>query len=163
MAPDNDFRKELEELSPILSKIRRDGIYTAPPPGYFEELPSNILSRVKEAKVIEMKPLRRIWRTLAAAVATGAVLVTGWILIGDNSPAGHSNLSADATVQHQIQQVSDTEMAAYIDRNSVATGNDYLLTSGPITDDDVPLVLADVSDQELQQYVDQNLPTTKLN
>nr|MBA4168675.1 hypothetical protein [Chitinophagaceae bacterium] len=75
------------------------------------------------------------------------------------------NISAPANmvfVQKDMQQVSDTEMAAYVDAHDIAPVDD-VSANAQIRDEDVPLVLADITDQELQQYLDQENLSPKLN
>lgn len=156
MAPDNDTHKELEEVSPFLARLPKSSPYTVPS-GYFEEFPTSVLSEAKQAKVINIAPKRGIWRLAIAAAVAGAILLGGWFFMEKQAPA-----DTLASVQKQMQQVSDTEMAAYVEGSDVIQSDD-LSSSAPIKDEDLPLMLADVSDQELQHYLDQQTPSAKLN
>lgn len=158
MAPDNDIQKELEEISPFLSRLPKVNPYTVPA-GYFEQFPSSVLTEARQAKVLSITPKRTVWRLAVAAVIAGAVMIGGWIFVERRTP-----VDAVASVQKQIGRVSDAEMAAYVEGSgSLVIQSDDLSSSAPMKDEDVPLVLADVSDQELQQYVDQHAPSAKLN
>jgi hypothetical protein len=160
MTPDNDTRKELESISPVLSRLSKTNPYIVPP-GYFEQLPSAMLAQVKQAKVVVMAPKRNIWRLAVAAAIAGAVILGAWLLMDKQSSVDTLAQVNDVSVQKQMQQVSETEMADYVDRNDIIPAED--ISSAPISAEDVQLVLADVSDQELQQYLDQENVSANLN
>lgn len=158
MAPDNDINKELEEISPFLSRLPKNNPYSVPS-GYFEQFPSSVLAKVKQARVVSIGVKRNVWRLAAAAAIAGAVMIGGWIFMEKQTP-----VDTTASVQKEMKQISDTEIMAYAEGSrGIVTQGDDLSSSAPIKDEDVPLVLANVSDQDLQQYLDQQTPSSKLN
>lgn len=161
MATDKEIHKELEEISPVLSRLPKINPYTVPD-GYFEQFPSTILAEARQAKVISIAPQRNTWRLAAAAVISGAILLGGWFFMQKRSSVDVLAPANVASVQTEMQQVSDTEMVAYVEGNGITPADD-VSASGQISDEDVPLVLADVTDQELQQYEEQENSPANLN
>lgn len=165
MANNTEIQQELEEIGPALSRILNTTPYTPPPAGYFEQLPTSVLAEIQQAKVVGMVPRTNRWRFAAAAAIAGALIIGAWLFTEKRSPNGPAPLAeatSAAPIQQGIQQVSDSDMANYVNVNDIS-GSEDVPSLGPISDEDIDLVLADVSDQELQQYLDQDDVSPKLN
>jgi hypothetical protein len=142
---------ELENLSPLMSSLKDKQVYEAPA-GYFDQLPQQILQKVKSqpAKVVSMNFTRKIVRYAAAAVVAGLIVVAAWLYIGNGKE--EPGLAG-------IEQISDESLETYIDnQSSVSPAETMVLadnTNAEIDEEDMKDMLADVSDEELQKYVDQ--------
>jgi len=158
MATDNEIQTELEEISPVLSRLLKTNPYTVPT-GYFEQLPSTILAEVKQVKVMTMTPVSSAWRIALAAAVMGLIFTGGWLYMQKQPATSPLN---EVSMQKGMQQVSETEMANYIDVNDILSV-DAISSSEQISGEDVALVLADVPDQELKQYLEQENLSPKLN
>lgn len=142
---------ELENLSPLMSSLKDIQVYEAPA-GYFDQLPRQILQKVKSqpAKVVSMNFTRKVVRYAAAAVVAGLVVAATWLYIGNGKE--ESGLVG-------IEQISDEGLESYIEnQSSVIPAETAVLavnTNAEIDEEDMKDMLADVSDEELQKYVDQ--------
>jgi hypothetical protein len=142
---------ELENLSPLMSSLKDKQVYEAPA-GYFDQLPQQILQKVKSqpAKVVSMNFTRKVVRYAAAAVVAGLVVAAAWLYTGNGTDEG--SLVG-------IEQISDEGLESYIEnQNSVNPAETTVLaanTNAEIDEEDMKDMLADVSDEELQKYVDQ--------
>jgi hypothetical protein len=139
---------ELENLSPLMSSLKNKAVYEVPA-GYFENLPEQMLKQAKSqpAKVVRMNFARRAMRYAAAAVVAGLIIAAAWIYLGTNK-------SADGTSIAGIEQVSDEMLENYLETNLVEAPV-LASNSSEIDADDLKDILADVTDEELQKYVDQ--------
>ena len=150
MATENDHDNELELLRSSLAGMPKQTPYTVPA-DYFEHFPSAMLKKVQEAKVVRMPFSKRNWKLAAAAVIAGALLTGGWLFY--RQPSTATVTQQPVLVQKQMQQVSEPEMVAYLERNNISVMDESTGFS-PIRATDLSLVFIDVSDQELQYYLD---------
>lgn len=165
MSTRKEIQEELEEIGSVLARIPRTNPYSPPPDGYFEQLTATMLQEVRQAKLVPLVARRSVWRMAAAAAIAGFLVLGGWLYLEKHSP-GTNEVVADAsilpTLQKNIQQVSDSEMVNYVEGNDIVDP-DEVSSTVPIKEEDLNLVFADVSDQELQQYLDQQNVSVKLN
>ncbi len=142
----NEYFVELEEVAPLLNTINKKNIYSLPQ-GYFEHL--NIIIPAKKlsgAKVVFLSKTRRLISYAAAAVIAG-VLVTGAIFYPGNS--------ASFDVSKEVNKLSDAELNGYLESaHSISFMDDTMILNqeSPSIQEHLKLV----SDQELQQYLDEN-------
>ena len=146
-------QEELDDFSPVLHNLKHAPLYEVPA-GYFDQLPDVILSKVRSeqpAKVVKMGS-RNVLRRYIAAAAVLAVMITGaWLYFQPSS--GTENPKTTVA----IQQVPDEELVRFIDDQALAAeiaGNTIAYTE--FDNNDMHDLLADVSDEELQQYVEKN-------
>jgi len=159
-----DFvNEELENLSPVMLKLKGKQVYEVPD-GYFENTAASFLDKAKHqqpAKVISIGFGKKLVRYAAAAIVVGVIAVAGYFYTG-NKPA--------TTLQNPnvpgIAKVSDLEIENFLNNNTVATpgADSTLVTDGDINENDSKDLLANISDEELQQYAtDQHLETPITN
>lgn len=156
-----DFVKdELELLSPLMRSLRKEQVY-AIPAGYFEQLPAAILKRVtnqEPAKVVSMSFRKRVVRYAVAAVVTGIIVTAGLLFVNrNNSIAPDSMAQSEDKLKKEalsnVHTLSDEELINYIENQTVSLP-DYLgASSQEIDSEDVKLMLADIPDSELKQYL----------
>lgn len=170
-----------DDLSPVLAVVRSVPAYRAPE-GYFAELPAAIAAKAVletgAAKVIPMtstipmtalsrgedtrpggqKVLKGHWwkYTSVAAVAACLLIIVNWPQA--TSTKGTEKPDTPEMIAQRLQKVSDQEIMAYLDDEHTFVADPA--TNGPETLDlnegDVKSLLGDVSDSDLQQYVEEH-------
>lgn len=142
---------ELENLSPMMSSLKSKQSYQIPA-GYFEQLPEQVLQKAKSqpAKVVSMNFARKAIRYAAAAVVAGLIITAAWLYFGTGNKATDTDPALAG-----IEQVSDEMLESYLE-NQLTTETTVLASNDDDIDaDDLKDMLADVSDDELQKYIDQ--------
>jgi len=161
-----DFvNEELENLSPVMAGLKKKPVYEVPA-GYFDANPAVILEKAKEqlpAKVVRIGFGKRVIRYAAAAVVTGIVVMTGYLY--QHKPAAPVTDIAAATAK-----IPDQEIESFLNNNTVSIGDTYADTvntaavdEAGASGDETKDLLADISDEELQKYVDQHNETPITN
>jgi hypothetical protein len=176
--PDGYF----EEQSPILTVANDRSTYQAPA-GYFAGLPERILEKVIEpalaGKVIRMdspaansreerrnesgKVLKGSWwkYSAAASIAACLLLIFSWPSVDTRT----NNGSVVIETTHGLEKLSDQEILAYLDDqhdalNVSAVNSTAALDPGAasldINEGDVKSLLGEVSDNDLQQYMEEH-------
>ena len=151
--------EEEEALSPLMSGLRGEQIYTVPE-GYFETFPANVLSVVAApapAKVVSFSKRRSWLRYAVAAVATGLIITGGWLRL--HGPV-KKTVNGGTDIVQGLTGVSDQEIESYVDNHSSqiqeqAEDLTNSTASLDITDNDVKSFLGDVSDNELNAYLEE--------
>lgn len=164
------FNQETE--SEVLSAIGKAMPYTVPQ-GYFEALPQQVLAKLSRpsAKVVPLFA-RRWMRVAAAAVVGGVMLVGGYRLLNqreNEEPTAATYRQPDTTgklvakaekpsVTQDISKASTEDLDAFI--KSVPLNQRKLQgkASQPATQGEVKDLLKDVSEKEIDNFLDQ-LPT----
>ena len=171
------------ELSPVLTVAHDRRTYQVPE-GYFAALPQRILDQVAEpvatAKVVAMDPgiiernadareggrvLKGRWWTYssgaAAAIAACFLLIFSW-------PEIDANRVSVATAQVGLEKLSDRDLQAYLDDQHAVLGESEDQHAMPgesisnsmvaldMNEGEVKSLLAGVSDDDLQQYLEEN-------
>lgn len=140
--------EELENLSPVMNSLKGVNVYQVPS-NYFEQLPASLLQKATQqqpAKVVSMTFTRRVMQYAVAAVMTGLVIMGGLKLFNTQV----------APTEPGIAGIPDTEIIQYLESNGDNT--EPVLTTEESIDlsaDDMKEMLADISDEELQQFVEQ--------
>jgi hypothetical protein len=152
--------EETAIISPFLASLKKESPLSVPQ-GYFENLtPGLPAAEAKKgsARVIAFRT-DRIFRYMAAAVIVGFISLAAWIFLKSPDSADKYALKQDTTVDKQVQQnigeMSDIDIATYLDVNELTTMEQRDVQ---VADDDVTLMLAEVSDQELENYVELHRP-----
>jgi hypothetical protein len=164
-------REELEIISPLLDGISKKMPF-ATPEGYFENLTPTI--RVadnethKPARVVKMFQPQRTFRYAAAAVTVGVIGIAAWLFFMNDLSTSRYAMKPDVEVQKELKndvgQLSEKELAAFLEGNvntSITTYDGNI--SNDINEADLKLMLADIPDQELEKYVDQNTVKEEFN
>ena len=145
--------EELENLSPTMLSLKKKQVYEVPD-GYFDNTASVILNKAKQqqpAKVISIGFGKKIMRYAAAAVVIGIVATSSWIYF---KPV--STTDTIAGIVDKVKNASDDEILNFTENNTASVADTAIIT----TDDDISYkdskdLLANISDEELQQYADQ--------
>jgi hypothetical protein len=155
-----DFvNEELENLSPLMAGLKDKQVYETPA-GYFETLPGQVMDRVKKmsepAKVVSIGFGRKLMRYAVAAAVIGVVAIGAWWFVGGKSGAGPSN---EIVASKEVDKLSTEELQSYLEEVPVAVPADLLAanTKLEIEESDMSDLFQNVSDEEIQKYLDQNL------
>lgn len=150
---------ELENLPAVLTGLQHTTAYQVPA-GYFEQLPATILGKVtgaaQPAKVVSFNT-RRFVRYAAAAVVAGFIAVSAWWLA---SPSGKPPV--DVSVANKVEKLSEDELQSYLENQTAPMPASDLLAvhnRPEIESADLSGLLENVSDEEIQRYLEQNLLT----
>ena len=150
------------ELSPLLASLKTLPSYRVPA-GYFDELAKNLVLPQPvpaPAKVIQMKRFG-YRQMLAAAVVAGLVFLGSWFffLQGNNdeqdSMAMNSQVISDKTIHDQTTKIPDAELLTYLDSTEDFGIPDEVIIDPESGSDLASLMLTDISDEELEDYIDQ--------
>jgi hypothetical protein len=93
---------------------------------------------------------RKIMRYAAAAVVAGLILTAGWLYMGKDTnplPSGEENPIAG------VEAISDDVLESYLENQTAGLADAPIATSYEIDANDMKDLLAEVSDDELQQYI----------
>lgn len=160
-----NIKEELQLLSPLLGGLSKNTPYTVPE-GYFENLVPAVkvvVPQHKGAKVVNFNAGRNKLQWLAAAVTVGIIAITVWFLF--NQPLTENNqiaVNRDSVVQDEmkkrVSQISENEIVAFIENGSPIFIYENSGDGGELNAEDVRLMLADISDQELEYYLNQQSP-----
>jgi hypothetical protein len=161
-------KEELEIISPFLSGLSKKMPYTAPD-GYFDTLTPGIRGTQNEnrepARVIKMFQPRKTFRLAAAAVTVGIIGIAAWLFIhkpSDNLYATKTDTEIQKELKNKVSEISENELANFVEANANISYTDSTGTA-EIGEEDVKLMLADIPDKELEQYLDQNSVKQKFN
>lgn len=161
-----DFvNEELENLSPVMLGLKSRQVYEVPD-GYFEHTAATFLDKAKQqqpAKVISIGFGKKIMRYAAAAVVTAVIATGSWIYF---KPAPSTTTDTLAGIVDKLKHASDDEIINFSENNtaSVADTSTLIPTDGDISANDSKDLLANISDEELQQYAaDQHIETPITN
>jgi hypothetical protein len=153
-----------DELSPVLTVAQDRSTYQVPE-GYFAGLPETILEKVaapvSAAKVIPMradggKVLKGHWwkYSSVAAIAACFLLIFTWPQVATKPGAGEMTVS----VSQDLQKVSDQEMQTYLDDQHAILAEPVNNSTATLdmNEGDVKSLLSDVSDSDLQKYMEEH-------
>ena len=145
---------ELENLSPLMQGIKRIMVYEVPA-GYFNQLPGQVMKAIKAqepAKVVSMSFTRRVLRYAAAAVVAGLIVTAGWMFLGK----GHHIIDNPGGDIAKFDSISDETLQKFIE-NQTPTPAETALASTTVEEldaNDMKDMLADVTDEDLQVYLE---------
>ncbi len=159
---------ELENLSPLMNGLKGIHVYKAPE-GYFQNLPDTVINKIKkpqQARVIALHN-RKNWLRYAAAAAVIGIIATSTLFIFNNkfSPKSFAYANIDGNqLTDSLQNTNDEDILSYMQSHNIQmtdTSNSVALLD--LNDNDADDMLADVSDNELQQYANDNYSNKELN
>lgn len=168
--PENYFQTNIEVLpaiineneeSLVLSFIEKDMPFDVPN-GYFFNLPDKIVDTVGTRAPQVVKMSGRKWMRIAVAAMIAGIITIGGIVYfkTDNSGSIDSgtvaNQNTKADINKELKTVSTAELDAFISTR-VVTEN-YSTANNTAKNSDVKTLLEDVSDKELEAFLDQ-VPT----
>jgi hypothetical protein len=143
-----------DALSPMMEALKHQNVYSVPQ-GYFESLPAKLLKQVsggQAARVVKGNFGRKLFQYAAAAVIAGVLFTVGFFTL--NNGDGESQIVSAKNLQEKAAQTSDEDILTYLSNQPAPLADVQLMASGAeIKEDAILDMLADVSDEELQHYV----------
>lgn len=120
--------EELRSISPLLYAIRNEEVFTTPP-GYFDELPQEVVLKVKpqDAMIIRMRRRSSIWQYSRAAVMTGIIALSALMVYNNQSPyvsTESGQYSSEQQINEGISKLSNDEIIKYLEVNT--TGDETI-------------------------------------
>jgi hypothetical protein len=160
--PDEDIRKELEELSPHLLKLKEQGDGFRLPEDYFQRMQKEVLDKVQGSTLAMpsknvgwldrlLEPLQFLFQPRwALSLATIALLVTlGAVWLYQNQPATESALSAE------LAKLDPESLDAYIQANLYEFDTETLLEFASNQENQPKF--EDLTPEELDQYLNETI------
>lgn len=151
---ENDFQEELENLSPLLSKLPKTNVYTIPE-GYFENQ-YFIKQKSSSAKLISIGAKSRKWFNYAAAACVAAVMLLGGYFYSVNKSSNNNviqNQYADINIKTAISQLSDSTINNYLRTDNTGA---YANQNPDNEDLNIQTLIENTSDEEIENYLIQN-------
>ncbi len=158
--PDEDIRKELEQLAPHLLKMKEQGDVFRLPEGYFQRMQKEVLEKVQAgSQPVAAKNIGWLDRLLepfqflfqprwALSLATIALLITlGAVWLYQNQPATESALSVE------LAKLDPESLDAYIQANLHEFDTETLLEFASNQENQPNF--EDLTPEELDQYLDE--------
>jgi len=156
------LKEELENISPLMSSLRTKTTYKIPS-RYFEGLPLSVLNKIKgqsSAKIIPVTFVRKVMRYAAAAVIAGIVISAGLLFQNKKSSTEISAavVKTDEMLEQETQKgvkgLSDDEIFNFVENNTASLPDPLSMASSvDIDSEDVKLMLTDIPDSELKQFL----------
>jgi len=166
MRKQDDLKQELEELSPLLQKLKAQDNPFKTPEGYFASLPDEIITRLRSAEQPQRAPARLSWTDrllgfletlmqprLAVGLATVALLIAAGVfwLRPENSGAPSEQQLA------LLSELSAEEVSDYITENIETFEEDELVLaateSGIEVENSLPAI--DLDSQAIEDYMEE--------
>lgn len=161
-------KEELDIISPFLSGLSKKMPFTTPE-GYFDTLTPGIRATESEnrepARVVRMFQPRKTFRLAAAAVTVGIIGIASWLFTREpatNQYSTKTDIEVQKELQHKVNEISENELANFVETNTNISFTDST-SMVEIGEEDVKLMLADIPDKELEQYLDQHSVKQKFN
>lgn len=152
--------EELENLSPLMSQLKPINVYSVPA-NYFDELPVAVLNKVKQpAKVVSISFTRKVMRLTVAACVAGIIGVAGWFYVANNNTTVQNTNDVVAAELQETEKAilntaSDEAIENFIEGNTTPVADESALAAADITVENTEDLFADVSDEQLQQYLEE--------
>jgi hypothetical protein len=164
--------EQLENLSPAIRSVQQKNPYSVPD-GYFEQLPAAILLKAASSPttpVLSLAPRKTNLRKYAVAAAVaGVIALSGYLFSGSKTGASLATANRNTLIDTAaLAKIPDPEIENFLHINTIALAeiaSDSLSTAklaGHIADDPKDL-LADISDEALESYIDQRPETPVAN
>lgn len=158
MKKNNDIKKELEEFSPLLAKIKAREPEHEVPENYFEALPDQVWEQIKLMPQPERAPVQPSWwervqaslqqlmqPRIAAGLATFVVLIV----------AGIYFLRPAATSDDPFAQLTAEEVTAYMTQNADEFEPQLLMEAMGEQSDMSILSGSEFNEEEIEQLLDE--------
>ncbi|HTL08284.1 MAG TPA: hypothetical protein VL307_08520 [Chitinophagaceae bacterium] len=148
----------LENLSPVMQELKHTQVYQVPD-GYFEQNVAAIMHRVKETKpagkLVSMSFGSKAMRYAAAAVMTGIVVIAGFLFFNKKDNVQPSLAGTKTTLDSAtLAKIPDQEIESFLKGNTVTLAD--VSDDNTVNENDLKDLLADIPDEELQQYLEQH-------
>ena len=154
---------ELETLPLILSAVNKEHVYKVPD-NYFINLPLLTLNKVNQQqnKLVSPGFRRMMTRYAMAALITGAVTIAAWEFFQHMPNAVNGNVLTGINKISDPEKISDDEIVNYLEFNEDAPSENNSKAVSDFKEEEVKELLADLPDDELEQYLNQHAASKDL-
>jgi hypothetical protein len=162
--PESFFQANIEHLpalvsgdqeSLVLSFVEKEMPYSMPQ-GYFDALPEQVLEKVADRRAKLVPITRRKWMRLAvAAMIAGIIAVSGFLYF---NRSGQMSVDNPQWVAKNLKGISSKGIEEFVKTAPVTSTSTATAQNKPARTADVKEMLQDVSDKELDAFLDQ-VPT----
>ncbi|MEO6313420.1 MAG: hypothetical protein ABIU63_17475 [Chitinophagaceae bacterium] len=147
------------DVSPMMQGLKEKRVYEVPA-GYFENNPATIVSKVTEqptGKLLSFGFGKKAMRYAAAAVVTGIIVVTGYV-ISTRPDMLHSVAASKSAPwdSARVAAIPDQEIEGFLNANTVSVADITTIDDHTVDEEDIKDLLADIPDEELQRYLEQH-------
>ncbi|MDP9230775.1 MAG: hypothetical protein M3O67_08900 [Bacteroidota bacterium] len=151
-------KEELATLSPLINGLQKKSPYSVPQ-GYFENLVNEVSAKTKtKAKVISFGKKSTWLKYTAAAIIAGAISIAGFFYFKQGIKPSDP-VKAWAKVEKKVQTVSDKDLEEFVQFSDAGLNENDIAKVQPQKTDEVNELLKDVSDTDLQEFLDQTSDT----
>lgn len=162
-------KEELEIISPFLGGLSKEMPFNTPQ-GYFDTLTPGIRATPakearKPAQVVKMFQPPKTFRMAAAAVTIGVIGIAAWLFMREPAKdhyATKTDIEVQKELKNKVGELTENELTNFIEGSNILTAYDSTSLE-EINEDDVKLMLADIPDQELEKFLNQNAVKEKFN
>jgi hypothetical protein len=151
-------KEELDELSPLLSGMKKEMPFSVPQ-GYFDEInkKADVESR-RGARLVSITA-GRWFRYAAAAVVTGVIVLSGFLIFG-NKQSIDPNEQSFAWVKKNLKKVSTDDIDHFVE---MVDAGAPVVASAEVKSDsketnEIKELIKNIPDEELQQFLDDTEP-----
>ncbi len=157
-----DFvNEELENLSPLMNDLKNKQVYQVPA-NYFDTVPGMVTDKItqQDALVVAVDFRKRVLRYAAAAVVIGIMALGAWMYSGKPTEIKPIAINSSAPIPDSVSSelvktLSDSDLVSLAD-NPVFSGTETTdIALDELTTNDTNELLGDLSDEVLEQYLDQ--------
>ncbi|MEO6612578.1 MAG: hypothetical protein ABIT05_14240 [Chitinophagaceae bacterium] len=151
----NDYqnsKEELETISPFLSGLKKQMPYSVPQ-GYFE----TVVSGQPAAKIVSFTN-RKWFRFAAAAMITGLIALAGFLYFNSRNQFDPVE-QPYAWIKKSIKKVDSQTIDAFVKLADEELPAQTDIASTPVKPGEIKELLKDVSDKEIQQFLDETPET----
>lgn len=143
--------EELEVISPLLAGLKKEMPYSVPQ-DYFETLVPQ--PKKEQAPVRSISFPKRALRYAAAAAVAGIIALTVWFTSDRSAVTDNTMLAQNDSVDAKdISNITDVEIENFLEGNISVINYDPSVSADDIKAEDVRLMLAEISDTELETYL----------
>ena len=162
-------QEELEIISPFLSGLSKEMPFSTPE-GYFDTLTPGIRVAPKDvvrkpARVVKMFQPQKTFRMAAAAVTVGIIGIAAWLFMREPAKdqyATKTDIEVQSELKNKVGELTENELTNFIAGSTILTAYDSTSLE-EINEEGVKLMLADISDQELEKYLNLHSVKEKFN
>ena len=151
--------EELENLPPALADLKNKNVYEVPD-GYFDSNPAAILAKAKQqqpAKIISIGFSKKMMQYAAAAVVLGIIAVSSYVIATKpGEAAGGDTIAKTGLDSVAVAKIPDQEIESFLNTSNVSIADISASEDNAVDETDIKDLLADISDEELQQYLEQH-------
>jgi hypothetical protein len=150
-----DINRELEELSPLLARLKKEKEITEMPDNYFHYLENSLMQQVQLENIAVLKVDKKVsisfWnrffskRTISG-LASGLLLVVGWNYFNQIEISAASN-------SLQFSELTDAEILNYLTDNAEALD---IYSLSELDEDDSILDMIDFEEGDVEYLLNEN-------